>query len=116
MLTFPEEGQTVAMLDTGDATYVELFSGGSGEKTSGSILHLALRTSDCDKATERRALQAALLPKSLLTWCSKAIRPYLCATPSAKGRTASKSSCSKPKRSDDSPHLEIARRSYNAQS
>jgi len=30
VLTFPEEGQTVAMLDTGDATYLELFSGGSG--------------------------------------------------------------------------------------
>jgi glyoxylase I family protein len=53
VLTFPEEGQTVAMLDTGDATYVELFSGGSGKRPSGSILHLALRTSDCDKATER---------------------------------------------------------------
>src|SRR3712207_3633444 len=54
VLTFPEEGQTVAMLDTGDATYVELFSGGSGKRPSGSILHLALRTSDCDKATEDR--------------------------------------------------------------
>jgi glyoxylase I family protein len=53
VLTFPEEGQTVAMLDAGDATYVELFSGGSGEKPSGSILHLALRTGDCDEATER---------------------------------------------------------------
>jgi glyoxylase I family protein len=53
VLTFPEEGQTVAMLDTGDGTYVELFSGGSGEKPNGSILHLALRTDDCDAATER---------------------------------------------------------------
>jgi glyoxylase I family protein len=53
VLTFPEEGQTVAMLDTGDATYVELFSGGSGKRPSGSILHLALRTGDCDKATEQ---------------------------------------------------------------
>jgi catechol 2,3-dioxygenase-like lactoylglutathione lyase family enzyme len=53
VLTFQEEGQTVAMPDTGDATYVELFSGGSGERTSGSILHLALRTGDCAKATEQ---------------------------------------------------------------
>ena len=53
VLTFPEEDQTVAMLDAGDAPYVELFSGGSGEKTRGSILHLALRTGDCDTATER---------------------------------------------------------------
>lgn len=53
VLTFPEEGQTVAMLDTGDGTYVELFSGGSSERPRGSILHLALRTGDCDRATEQ---------------------------------------------------------------
>jgi glyoxylase I family protein len=53
VLTFPEEEQMVAMLDTGDGTYVELFSGGSGERPKGSILHLALRTSDCDAATEQ---------------------------------------------------------------
>ena len=52
VLTFPEEDKTVAMLDAGDATYVELFSGGSGEKPRGSVLHLALRTGDCDAATE----------------------------------------------------------------
>ena len=53
VLTFPEEDRTVAMLDAGDATYVELFYGGSGEKPRGSIVHLALRTGDCDTATER---------------------------------------------------------------
>ena len=53
VLRFPEEGQTVAMLDTGDGTYIELFSGGSGERPKGSVLHLALRTGDCDAATER---------------------------------------------------------------
>jgi len=53
VLKFPEENQTVAMLDTGDGTYVELFSGGSGEKPKGSVLHFALRTADCDAATER---------------------------------------------------------------
>lgn len=53
VLTFPEDERTVAMLDAGDATYVELFSGGSGEKPRGSVLHLALRTGDCDKSTER---------------------------------------------------------------
>ena len=50
VLTFPEEGQSVAMLHTGDGTYVELFSDGTGERPSGSILHLALRTADCDEA------------------------------------------------------------------
>jgi catechol 2,3-dioxygenase-like lactoylglutathione lyase family enzyme len=53
VLTFPEEGQTVAMLDTGDGTYVELFSDGPGERSSSSILHLALRTADCDEAARR---------------------------------------------------------------
>jgi glyoxylase I family protein len=53
VLTFPEESRTVAMLDTGDGTYVELFSGGSGEKPNGSLLHFAVRTDDCDAATER---------------------------------------------------------------
>jgi glyoxylase I family protein len=57
VLTFPEEGQTVAMLDTSDGTYVELFSDGTGERPSGSILHLALRTTDCDE-TARRARTA----------------------------------------------------------
>ena len=53
VLTFPEESQTVAMLDTGDGTYIELFSGGSGEKPTGSLLHFAVRTNDCEAATER---------------------------------------------------------------
>jgi len=53
VLTFPEENQTVAMLDTGDGTYVELFSEGRGEKPKGSILHFALRTVDCGAATQR---------------------------------------------------------------
>ena len=53
VLTFPEEDRTVAMLDTGDGTYVELFSGGSGERPRGSLLHFALRTEDCEAATER---------------------------------------------------------------
>lgn len=117
VLTFPEEGQTVAMLDTGDATYVELFSGGSGEKTSGSILHLALRTGDCDKATEQARSAGGTVtqePTDMVLEGDPPVHP--CATPSAKGRTASKSSCSKPKRSDECPHLKKARRSRNAPS
>ncbi len=53
VLTFPEESQTVAMLDMGDGTYIELFSGGSGEKPKGSLLHFAVRTGDCEAATAR---------------------------------------------------------------
>ena len=52
-LAFPEEDQMVAMLDTGDGTYIELFSGGSGEEPKSSFLHSALRTDDCEAATER---------------------------------------------------------------
>ena len=98
LLTFPEEEQTVAMLDTGDGTYVELFSDGSGERPEGSILHFALRTSDCDAATERA--RAAPSPRSLPTWCSKATRPSPCGTRSTKGRTASRSNCCRPTCSD----------------
>jgi glyoxylase I family protein len=32
---------------------MEIFSGGDGPKPEGSILHFALRTSDCDAALER---------------------------------------------------------------
>ncbi len=53
VLTFPEESRTVAMLDTDDGTYVELFSGGTGEKPNGSLLHFAVGTDDCDAATEQ---------------------------------------------------------------
>jgi len=53
VLTFPEQSQTVAMLDTGDGTYIEFFSGGSGERPRGSLLHFAVRTDDCEAATER---------------------------------------------------------------
>ena len=53
VLTFPEETRTVAMLDTGDGTYIELFSDGRGEKPRGSLLHFAVRTDDCEAATEQ---------------------------------------------------------------
>jgi len=61
VLTFPEESQMVAMLDTGDGTYVELFSGGSGEKPRGSLLHFAVRTDDCEVATERARAAGATI-------------------------------------------------------
>ena len=52
VLTFPKESQTVAMLDMGDGTYIELFSGGSGEKPRRPLLHFALRTDGCEAATQ----------------------------------------------------------------
>ena len=60
-LRYPEPGHTVALLDTGDGTYVELFSPtASGPKEAGgptpvgpALFHFALRVGDCDAATER---------------------------------------------------------------
>lgn len=64
-LRFPEETPdgtlTVAFLDAGDGTYVELFSPAtSGPQQAGgstpggpALFHFALRVGDCDAATER---------------------------------------------------------------
>lgn len=50
------DGRAV-MLDTGDGNYVELFGGGpaagSGDGSSGAILHLAFRSADPDAAYQR---------------------------------------------------------------
>ena len=64
-LRFGEPGHTVALLDTGDGSFVELFSPKkSGPRAHGgpmpegpAIFHFALRVGDCDAATER-ALEA----------------------------------------------------------
>jgi len=52
-IAWGEGGGRAAMLDSGDGNYMEIFSGGDGPKPEGSILHFALRTSDCDAALER---------------------------------------------------------------
>lgn len=60
-LRFPEPGHTVALLDAGDGTYVELFSPTErGPESAGgpmpggpALFHFALRVGDCDAATER---------------------------------------------------------------
>jgi glyoxylase I family protein len=58
-----------AMLDTGDGNYLELFAGGSSEpKPEGALLHLALRTTDCDAAlahARAAGAQVTMEPKSL---------------------------------------------------
>ncbi len=48
------EGESRAiMLDTGDGNYLEIFAGGTGERPGGGgVLHIALRTSDCDVSVE----------------------------------------------------------------
>jgi glyoxylase I family protein len=64
------EGDTrAAMLDVGDGNYLELFAGGSPEpKPQGAVLHLALRTADCDAAIARAraaGAQVTLEPKDV---------------------------------------------------
>ena len=52
-VTWGEDDKRAAMLDTGDGNYLEIFAGGSDEpRSEGTVLHFALRTTDCDKAIE----------------------------------------------------------------
>lgn len=52
-LQFNEDDRKVALLDTGDGTYLELFSGATLQRGCGAVLHFALRTNDCDAAVRR---------------------------------------------------------------
>lgn len=53
-----EGDKRVALLDTGDGNYLELFAGGvPGEKPEGAYFHVAFRTDDVDAAVEA-AIQA----------------------------------------------------------
>jgi glyoxylase I family protein len=58
-LQFVEDGRNVAMFDTRDGTYLELFSGGNGTYVQGVLMHLALRTDNCDAAIERARIAGA---------------------------------------------------------
>lgn len=62
-LRFPEGNRTVALLDTGDGSYLELFSRGGGATTESAISHFALRTGDCDAAVERAREAGAEITK-----------------------------------------------------
>lgn len=53
-ISWGEGKRRAIMLDTGDGNYLEIFANGTDEpKPVGSIIHFALRTSDCDAAIER---------------------------------------------------------------
>jgi glyoxylase I family protein len=57
-----EGGQPAAMLAIGGGTCLELFGGAPpGTAPVGRLLHLALRTSDCDAALERAAAAGAAI-------------------------------------------------------
>jgi len=68
-ISWGEGNSRAVMLDTGDGNYLEVFAGGSAEpKPEGSILHFALRTTDCDGALKQAVAAGAVLtmePKSL---------------------------------------------------
>ncbi|MBT4139283.1 MAG: VOC family protein [Candidatus Latescibacteria bacterium] len=68
-IAWGEGDKRAVMLDAGDGNYMEIFADGTNEpKPDGSIIHFALRTSDCDAALERARVAGAevtMEPKSL---------------------------------------------------
>ena len=68
-ITWGEGDKRAVMLDTGDGNYLELFAGGTDEpRPEGTIIHFALRTTDCDAALQKAVAAGALVtmePKSI---------------------------------------------------
>lgn len=54
------DGRAV-MLDAGSGNCLELFAGGKAGEREGVILHLALRTTDCDQALDRAKRSGAVV-------------------------------------------------------
>lgn len=52
-LQFEEDGDPVALLDTGNGTYLELFSSGTERPSKDLFFHVALHAADCNAALER---------------------------------------------------------------
>lgn len=53
-ITWGEGDKRAVMLDTGDGNYLEIFAGGTTEpRPEGTVLHFALRTTNCDAVVER---------------------------------------------------------------
>jgi glyoxylase I family protein len=53
-ISWGEGDSRAIMLDAGDGSCLELFAGGTTtQKPEGALLHLALRTDDCDNALNR---------------------------------------------------------------
>ena len=62
-LSWESPERRAVMLDTGDGNYLEIFSGGKRHDDLGVIIHFALRTNDCDAASQR-ALDAGATLKT----------------------------------------------------
>jgi glyoxylase I family protein len=59
-ISWGERDRRGILLDTGDGNYVELLSQGSdSKKPENPIAHIAIRTDDCDAATERARIAGA---------------------------------------------------------
>ena len=70
-ISWGEGDKRAVMLDTGDGNYLEVFAGGTpGLKPQGALLHLALRTDDCDAALARVRAAGAVVTGSPLTLTS----------------------------------------------
>ena len=68
-IAWGEGDKRAVMLDAGDGNYMEIFAGGlKGPLPDGTIIHFALRTSDCDAALNKARAAGAVVtmePKSL---------------------------------------------------
>lgn len=60
-LAWGEEGNRSVMLDTGNSNYIEIFSGGNGDKPEGIWQHLAFSTDNCDFALEKARKAGAVV-------------------------------------------------------
>ena len=54
------EGRAI-MLDAGNGNFVEIFAKGAEKAPDGQIIHLALRTDDCDALTQRAVAAGAVV-------------------------------------------------------
>jgi glyoxylase I family protein len=62
VLAWGEGGERAVMLDAGNGNRVEVFAGGKeGQQPEGALLHLAFRTSNCDRALEAARAAGAVV-------------------------------------------------------
>lgn len=61
-IAWGEGNSRAVLLDCGNGNYIEVFAGGAGGSVpEGLVMHLALRTSDCDGALARAVAAGAVV-------------------------------------------------------
>ncbi len=61
-ISWGEGDERAIMLDTGNDNYLEIFAGGKeGEKPEGAIIHMALRSENCDRDLEKAVSAGAVV-------------------------------------------------------